>query len=168
MVRQKGNAPGFASKISLHRYEQETTTVAHTQTVIRKHALPRPFEAPAEIRVLLRSIGTRETIPAKTVLFRTGDPPKGVFLVLRGKVALSAGSDQSPLTRIAGQGSLLGLPSTVGKIPYSLNAEALSNVEVCLVQAEPFRKLLASNPVLGMAIVNILSNEVSALRRFMS
>jgi CRP-like cAMP-binding protein len=44
----------------------------------------------------------------------------------------------------------------------------LTDVEVCIVPAKRFQQMLASNPVLGMAIVNILSNEVSALRRFAS
>jgi CRP-like cAMP-binding protein len=124
------------------------------------------FEAPAKICALLQSAGKRMSVPQRTILFRKGDLPKGVFLVLRGKVALSAGDDRSRLTRIGSKGSLLGLPSTVGNRRYTLTAETLTDAEVCLIQPEQFREMLASNPVLGMAIVNILSNEVSALRRF--
>jgi len=133
--------------------------------VRRKAASRRIFEAPSDVCALLQSSGTPETIPAKTILFSAGGSPQGVFLVLRGRVVLSAGDDHSPLRRIAAKGSLLGLPSTVSDQPYSLTAEALTKLEVCRIPPQQFRRMLASDPVLGMAVVNILSNEVSALRR---
>jgi CRP-like cAMP-binding protein len=142
--------------------------MAHAPTVTGTAANQLVFEAPSEICALLQSVGKRRSVPQRTILFRKGDLPKGVLLVLGGKVALSAGDDCSQLTRIGGKGSLLGLPSTVGNRRYSLTAESLTDVEVCIVPAKRFQQMLASNPVLGMAIVNILSNEVSALRRFAS
>jgi CRP-like cAMP-binding protein len=131
------------------------------------HVLPKTaatFEAPKEICSILRQAGTPEKFGAKRVLFRSGDEPNGVFLVLSGSVVLSAGDGSSAFTRIAGKGSLLGLPSTVSDRAYSLTAEALTEVRVCHIQPEAFRRMLSSNPLLGMAVVNILSEEVSALR----
>jgi CRP-like cAMP-binding protein len=124
------------------------------------------FEAPAEVCALLRSMGRRFAVGANTVLFRKGEAPKGVFLVIKGKVALSAGDDGSGLTRIAQRRSLLGLPSTVNNKRYSLTAVTLTDVELCLIQPQAFRNLLQSNPMVGVAIVKILSDEVWALRRF--
>jgi len=126
------------------------------------------FEAPADVCALLQSIGKRLTVAAKTILFRKGEASKGVFLVIKGKVALSAGDDGSGLTRIAQRRSLLGLPATVNNKRYSLTARALDNVETFVVQPQQFRSLLQSNPVVGVAIVKILSDEVWALRRFRS
>ena len=131
------------------------------------HAIQRnaaTFEAPQEICSILRQAGRCEEFAAGNILFRSGDPPKGVFLVLRGSFALSAGDGDSAFTRIAGEGSLLGLPSTVSHRAYSLTAEALTAVAVCHIQPEEFRDMLSSNPLLGMAVVNILCDEVSALR----
>ena len=130
----------------------------------KKIAPAGTFAAPSEICALLRMVGTPETVPPGTILFRMGNLPMGVFLVLRGRVALSAGNENSLLTRIASKGSLLGLPSTVNNKPYSLTAEALSEVTVCRIPPHKFREMLTSNPVLGMAVVNILSDEVSSLR----
>ena len=135
--------------------------MAHTHTLAKTAAA---FEAPRNICSILRQSGTREKFAAKSTLFRSGDAPRGVFLVLRGSVALSAGDDHSSFSRIASKGSLLGLPSTVGDRAYSLTAEALTEVTVCHIQPEEFRGMLSSNPLLGMAVVNILSDEVSALR----
>ncbi len=139
--------------------------MSHNHAVISEARASKAFDAPADVCALLQSIGTPRTVPPKTVLFRKGDSPKGVFVVLNGKVALTAGDHSSALTRIAGRRSLLGLPSTVGNKRYSLTAQALTDVEVCLVHPKEFRSLLTSNPMIGMAIVRILSKEVSALRR---
>ena len=133
-----------------------------TTRKVRPHGA---FEAPQEVCTLLQTMGTPLSVAAKTVLFRKGEPPKGVFLVLKGKVAVSAGDRRSGLTRIAQKRSLLGLPSTVNNRRYSLTAQTLSDVELCLVEPEAFRTLLRSNPVVGLAIVKILSEEVWALRR---
>ena len=111
-------------------------------------------------------MGEIETVPRGTMLFRKGDPLKGVFVVLQGRVALSAGDDPVRITRIAGKGSLLGLPATVRNRRYSLTAEAVTDTEVCLVPPERFREALATNPLLGLAVVAILSEEVAGLRRF--
>ena len=126
----------------------------------------KAFEAPVEVCDLLRELGTPESACRGTTLFRKGDPPAGVFLITSGRVALSAGDDPCRITRIAGVRSLLGLPSTVGDRAYTLTAEAVTDVELCHIAPDAFRNALASNPVIGMAIVRILSDEVSALRRF--
>ena len=126
------------------------------------------FEAPADIVELLKSIGKRQTAPRKTLLFRKSDPPKGVFVLLSGKVALSAGNSQSSLTRIASSRSILGLPSTLGNKRYSLTAETLTDVVVCQIKPKQFRNVLKTNPAIGIAVLRILSEEVSDLRRFMS
>lgn len=133
----------------------------------RANVSPKPaatFEAPAEICSILGEKGSHESFAAKSILFRAGDPPRGVFLVLSGSVALSAGDNHSAFTRIAGKGSLLGLPSTVSNRDYSLTAKALTAVTVCHIQPGKFRRMLSSNPALGMAVVSMLSDEVSALR----
>jgi CRP-like cAMP-binding protein len=69
------------------------------------------------------------------------------------------------VTRIAEKGSLLGLPATVRRKPYSLTAEATSPAEVRVISGKQFRKLLSTNTALGMKIVTILADEVATLRR---
>lgn len=138
-------------------------TMARVKTVHTKTS--RAFAAPPEICAMLQSLGEVQTVPRLTTLFCKGDAPRGVFVVVKGRVALSAGDDTRQITRIAAEHSLLGLPSTVGNRHYSLTARTVTDTQVCVVPAAEFRKSMASNPALGLAIVNILSNEVSALRR---
>ena len=139
--------------------------MTEVRTAPRKIASSRAFEASPEICAMLQTVGKALTLPRRTTLFRQGDVPKGVFVILTGKVALSAGDHACRVTRIAAEHSLLGLPSTVGNRRYTLTAQTLTDVEVYVVPPEVFRKSLASNPTLGMAIVKILSDEVSALRK---
>ena len=139
------------------------TTMARAKTVRTKAS--KAFEAPPEICAVLQTLGEVQTVPRLTTLFCKGDAPKGVFVILKGRVALSAGDDTRQITRIAAEHSLLGLPSTVGNRHYSLTARTVTSTQVCVVPGAVFRKSMASNPALGLAIVNILSNEVSALRR---
>ncbi len=141
------------------------TTMAQTKAVRTRIASSKAFEASPEVCTMLQSVGRVQTLPRLTTLFRMGEAPKGVFLILKGRVALSAGDQARQITRVAAEHSLLGLPSTVGNRRYSLTARTMTDAEVCLVPAAEFRKAMASNPALGMAIVTILSNEVSALRR---
>ena len=62
------------------------------------------------------------------------------------------------VTRIAEEGSLLGLPATVQRKPYSLTVEATSPAEVRVVSGKQFRKLLSMNTALGMNIVTMLAD----------
>lgn len=125
----------------------------------------RTFVASPELCFELQRIGERECARAGSLLFRKGDKNRGVFLVLSGRFALSSGEDPTRITRIAEKGSLLGLPATVRHKAYSLTAEATTEAEVCVISAKLFRKMLSTNTKLGMAVVSMLVDEVSILRR---
>lgn len=126
---------------------------------------PKPFMASPELCEALKSIGTILSVSSGEILFRKGDATKGVFLVLSGRVALSAGDDPVRITRIAEKGSILGLPATVRNKPYSLTAETVTECQLCRVTPEPFRELLSQNPAFGMSVIAMLAEEVSVLRK---
>lgn len=123
-----------------------------------------PFLAPASLCEELKRIGTMESVRAGTALFRKGEETRGVFLVLKGRFALSAGEDPTRITRISERGSLLGLPATIRNKPYSLTAEAVTDANVCFIPALQFRSLLIERPSVGMVVVEMLAEEVAALR----
>ncbi len=139
--------------------------MAHVAAAIQRSKPSPAFQVPRNICALLDKLGATKAIPRGTVLFRTGDLPKGVFLVLKGRAVLYVGDDSGTVTRIAGKRSLLGLPSTVGNRRYTLSAEALTDVEVCHIPAMEFRETLAGNPAIGLEVIRILSDEVNVLRQ---
>jgi CRP-like cAMP-binding protein len=130
-----------------------------------KEKSPKPFEVSQQVSKQIVEIGKTETVSAGTILFRQGQHAKGVFLVLHGRVALSSGDDPVRITRIAEKGSLLGMPASIRDIPYSLTAEAVTNVQYCHLSVAKFRKMLSTNTALGLSVVNILAEEISVLRK---
>lgn len=134
--------------------------VAESQTKNSK-----PFQCPEHVCAELIKIGRSRSVLAGTVLFRKGQDSEGVFLVLEGRVALSSGEDPVRITRIAEKGSLLGLPATVRDKPYSLTAEAVTDLRVCHLRPSEFREQLGTNASLGLTVVTMLAEEISILRK---
>jgi CRP-like cAMP-binding protein len=130
-----------------------------------RQSLVLPFEAPPELCEALEQIGKCLRVSSGIILFRQGQRNLGVYVVMSGRFALSAGDDPYRVTRIAQKGSLLGLPATIRHKPYSLTAEAVTDSVVCLVSPERFRNLLSENTTLGFVVLTMLADEVSNLRR---
>ncbi len=125
----------------------------------------QPFLGSAELQSVLAAVGRRIEVAVGTVLFERGTPTQGLFLVLKGKFAVWSGEDHARITRVAGAGSLLGLPATVRRKEYSLSAEAVTDAEVCVVSPESLSEIMASNFRIGMEVITMLADEVSALRK---
>ena len=91
---------------------------------------------------------------------------RGVFLVRKWKVLLSMDSPNGKIPyRKAGPGYILGLPGTLGNLPYSLTAESLEDSEVAFVKRKDVVDLLRRRTDLCYQVVEILSWEVRDLRR---
>lgn len=127
--------------------------------------VPRPFAASEAMFAAMMKIGTRSEVEPGTMLFKAGDENRGVYLVVSGRFALWSGDDPVRVTRVAERSCLMGLPATVRMKPYGLTAEAVTEAEVCLVGAEEFRNLIASNTDLGAEVLQLLAEEISVLRR---
>lgn len=125
----------------------------------------KAFQCTAAVCEELVKNGSRKQLDPGTIIFHKGDKPKGVYLVLSGRVALSAGDDPTRITRVAGERSLLGLPATVRNRAYSLTAETVTPVEVCVISPNRFRELLREDTSLGTTVIAILAEEISVLRK---
>jgi CRP-like cAMP-binding protein len=125
----------------------------------------QPFRASRELQKAIQNLGTEKALRTNAVLFKQGDPAKGVFLVASGKVALTANHGRSKKSfGIAEAGSLLGLPATVRNARYSLTAETVENTKVAFVPRTKVQRLLLSDSKLCLEAVQVLSNEIRALR----
>ena len=115
----------------------------------------------------LEEISSRMAGAKGKVLFQQGEKGRGVFLLRKGKVRLSlrvAGRKQLRY-RIAGPGSILGLPATLAHAPYSLTAENLADCEFGLAPAEDVIDLLSKRSDLCLQAVEIMAHEVRKLRK---
>ncbi len=125
----------------------------------------RAFPVPSALEKQLLKLGKRCKAEPGTVLFREGRASRGVFLVLKGRVALSTGPDPVRVTRLAEKGSLLGLPATLRNKPYSLTAEVVTDSELCRITPSVMRNFLKKNPEQCYQLLTMLTNEISAVRR---
>ena len=131
----------------------------------QRRKLAAPFIAPFQVWKRLERQGAICEAKPGAFLFRRGEASKGVFVVLSGRVALSAGEDPTRIVRIAEKGSLLGLPATVSGRGYSLTAEVVTQSRLALLTPVRFRELLRANPALGLVVLQMLAKEVSAVRK---
>jgi CRP/FNR family transcriptional regulator, cyclic AMP receptor protein len=119
------------------------------------------FTVPDEVQNELEALASTQREQPNAVLFRQGEPARGVYLIRRGSVVLSF---EDRRQRRAGQGWILGLPSTFSGEPYSLTAITAESCEFAFIPREKVIKFVRLNPALAMHLLEILANEVSAVR----
>ena len=119
-------------------------------------------ELERELRAASRTISKEKG----EILFRAGTPARGAFLVKAGRVRLQLdGSPGIYPGRTLGAGSLIGLPATVSGEPYSLTAVVLQNCELGFVSRQKLLRLLRSNTLAAMNILQMLSEEIYQMRK---
>src|ERR1035437_5665181 len=69
--------------------------------------------APDKVFERLQSFCIARRVEGSTVIFLQGEAPRGVLLLLRGDIALTPDATQPSLCRVAGAGSILGLPANL-------------------------------------------------------
>jgi CRP/FNR family transcriptional regulator, cyclic AMP receptor protein len=119
------------------------------------------FTVPDEVQNELEALASNRQEPANAVLFRRGEAAQGVYLIRRGSVVLTLDDRRH---RRAGRGWILGLPSTFSGEPYSLTATTAENCEFAFIPREKVIEFVRLNPALAMHLLEILANEVSAVR----
>jgi CRP/FNR family transcriptional regulator, cyclic AMP receptor protein len=108
----------------------------------------------------LDSITSPATYPKGAILFVEGQEARGVFVICRGRVKLSAGSTSGKalILRIAESGEVVGLPATISGEPYEATAEALEPIQASFIPREPFLQFLRENGEAALRVAEILSH----------
>jgi CRP-like cAMP-binding protein len=98
------------------------------------------------------------------ILFQTGDPGEGVYLLRTGRVALTRTGDQQhyPMGTL-GPGSLIGLPAVLNGM-YSLTAQALEASSLGYVSGRQVISLLERSPRLLSEATKMLAHELARVR----
>lgn len=113
---------------------------------------------------MLRPLGTPRRIAPGTVLFRQGEAPKEVVLVLNGDVALTPAATEPTLCRLAGSGAVLGLPASLSGKAYGLTAVAGDSCEVVSVARKQFLAAIQQDSELALGVVQMLAQELSEVQ----
>lgn len=107
-------------------------------------------------------IGPKETI------FKIGDPTKGVYLLVEGKVkVLTAGvEDQTRIIRLASNGDIIGHRGFGGNWTYPILCETLTPCKLIFMPIEVFNQVVKSNPELGFYMMMFFAEELRESERF--
>jgi CRP-like cAMP-binding protein len=123
-----------------------------------------PYYAPPDLHQALQQRYEITQKPRLSILFRRGQAPVGIFLVISGAVRLDFGVDISnTLNRVYGPGALLGLPATLTSRNYSMTATVTDDAELGFLSADSFKSLLREQPQLCRQLLDILSAQVSQI-----
>ena len=100
--------------------------------------------------------------PEHTILFKRGQVAFGMFLVMRGKVALDFGVDGScSLNAAYGPGTVVGLPATLTGRTYSMTATVTDDAELGFISSKDLKGKLRQQPELCRRLLDILNAKIT-------
>jgi CRP-like cAMP-binding protein len=113
----------------------------------------------------LVALGRAATIPSGTVLFRLGDAAENVYVVLRGRIALTLPMEirsvqQDVTVDEKGPGDVLGWSALVPPHRATLAARAIIDSELFLFPAAPMARALRDQPAAGLQVMSNLASVV--------
>jgi CRP/FNR family transcriptional regulator len=97
-----------------------------------------------------------------TVLFREGQPARGVFLLCHGGVRLTVCSESGRrmILRTATAGEPLGLSAVLSGGKYEVTAEAIDEVQAAEVRRKDLLQFLRDHRDICLQVVNQLSEDL--------
>lgn len=99
--------------------------------------------------------------PGATI-FRKGDPPDVMYIVLEGTVAI--GTDDAVLDRIEA-GGLFGEMALIDDAPRSASARAETHVALAPVDKDRFHELVARTPHFAVQVMRVMAERLRRLMR---
>lgn len=140
------------------------------QTVLRKVALFSQLSDSvlAEIAEALKP----RRLAAGEILFNQGDPGEELVIVADGRISIFAPSTDASQAvqpiRIFHAGELLGEMALIDHKPRSLSARAEAPSQIFTLHGDDFRRLLAQNPDIALAVMTGLSDRTRYTTDFLS
>jgi len=100
--------------------------------------------------------------PRNTVLFREGQPARGVYVLCEGRAKLSVCSETGKrLTlRIAVPGEILGLSASLSGTAHEVTAELLDQAQVAMVKRKDLLYFLREHRDACLHVVTLLSQDL--------
>lgn len=119
-------------------------------------------DLPINVRAALDTVKSTIVCPRSTVLFREGQPARGVFVLCEGRAKLSVCSESGKrLTlHIAVPGEVLGLSAALSGGPYEVSAELLDNAQVAMVKRKDLLAFLREHRDACLHVVDLLSQDL--------
>lgn len=129
--------------------------------------VPEKLRTDPRLIAVFEKAGTTLTKEGGTVLFRDGEPVRGVYVLLNGEVHFVVEKgDREVLYRKVNSHYIIGLPATLMRRPYSVTARIAKPSDLVFVDVEAVHRSLQERPDLSLPIVEFLAAEVEHLDRF--
>ncbi len=95
----------------------------------------------------LESITFTGVYPKGSILFVEGEDPRGVFIICSGKVKLTSSSSEGRtlIVKIAEEGEVLGMSSSILGKTYEVSAETIEPSQVNFIRREDFVRFITEN-----------------------
>lgn len=136
-------------------------TITPTVTTDWLHSIEALADVPAQqLQWLIDNCECR-TIPEGEYIFRVGDPVKGAYIVISGKIKLYYLQKQEII-----EVSMLGPKEISGALPFSraikvnVNAKVLQEANIMVLPMTLFRELVSQHYELTGAFVHVMTNRV--------
>jgi CRP-like cAMP-binding protein len=128
------------------------------------------FLADPELLVALCKLALPLDCSTERMLFRQGDAPEGLCILVSGEVTLNmAAPGGGDVFSVPAQpGSLLGLPALIGNQPYTLTATAHTGAQIGFLPREALMDLMRTDSAVSLQILKVLAAEVRSARRAIS
>ena len=127
------------------------------EQLLKQTPLYRELGPALAARVLRDAVA--QTVPRGTLIFRQGDTPETVHLLLSGQIALLAEDEKLGPTIIEffPAGEIFLAPAGLLELPHLMSAKATEESRVLTLASEQFRRLVATEPALALAITRALA-----------
>jgi CRP/FNR family transcriptional regulator, cyclic AMP receptor protein len=119
-------------------------------------------DLPASTLTAFNAVKSNIVCPRNTVLFREGQPARGVFVLCEGRAKLTVCSESGKRLslRIAGPGEVLGLSAALSGSDHEITAELLDNAQVAMVKRKDLLSFLREHREACLHVVTLLSQDL--------
>lgn len=151
---QDTNAADWAS------FRRRTGVVEEDLSTLRTCAMFAPF-SPDELREILVDVAVQK-FPRNAVLFMQNEPARRFYIVLEGRVKIlrETADGRESVLRLFNPGESFAEASILQINGYPATAIACEEVRALGIPAERFKKQIARNPELAMAVIAELGRKL--------
>ena len=93
----------------------------------------------------MMEIGTKSSYETGKMLFNRGDPARYFFIMIKGRVKLSVGSNQNSIYTVNHGGEAFGWSALVGGQAYTASAECIAPSTLIAFDGDHVEKLMAGD-----------------------
>ena len=120
-------------------------------------------EIPLEERSKLENCSKIISVPRKTVLYSEWESPKGVYIILKGKIKISKINADGSFHNffIFSTGELFGHNSILSGEKNTVTATVIEKCELMFIEKDDFTSILSDSPALKNLFLQSLSQELN-------